>query len=87
MQQGGMPNIQEYIRQRAKLNSMPEIERLWSFNNAPPEQEQQRGQHERQLAGGKQGEYIHRSVSGSPGTEDSAIQQMMAASQSGGEGM
>jgi hypothetical protein len=78
MQMGMMPNIQEYLRLRAKYTSTPEMESLFIMNQVPPEEQQQQRQ------GGRpgQGEYIHHSRPSGMGNSqqnDQAMMQMMAS--------
>jgi hypothetical protein len=86
MQQGAMPNIKMYLDIRAKYTSTPETKKLWIFDQPPPEQQGPGGGHERTMPAGQGGPYEHvsRPGGGSPGTEDQAIGQMMAATNDGG---
>jgi len=80
MQMGMVPNVQEYLRLRARYTSTPEMESLFLMNQMPPQEE---GGDQAAASGPGGGEYVHRSQpSGmSSGTEDQAIQQMMASSE------
>jgi len=84
LQSGKIPNVDGYLKLRARYTGVPELETLFLDNQTPPEEEG--GQPPSSPNGG---EYTHKSQpSGqSNGSENEAIGQMMASSQNSSNGM
>ncbi len=83
VQQGKMINLDWWLKTRAKYSDIPEMQQLVMDIPPPqPGQEGPGGSHERTLAGGQGGEYIHRNVSegGQAGPDP---MQLMSAPQGG----
>lgn len=74
MQQGLMPDVQYYLKEKARLLNNTCLERL--LVAVPPPEEQAGGSHERSLAPGGPKEYIHRSAGGGSGSGQQGNPQM-----------
>ena len=82
MQQGKMIDVDWYLKARGEYSDMPEMQNL-VMDIPQPEGDQQGGSHERTLAGGQGGEYIHKNVSPGSGGGGPDPMQLMASGQQG----